>query len=99
MDEILLIDDDVELCSMLTEYMGRYGFRITAAHRGDTGLKAALEKPFALVLLDVMLPGLDGFEVLKRPVSCWPGCAPFCAERPLPRKRWKKPLCALARWN
>ncbi len=51
---------------MLTEYMGRYGFRITAVHRGDTGLKAALEKPFALVLLDVMLPGLDGFEVLKR---------------------------------
>ena len=42
MDEILLIDDDVELCSMLTEYMGRYGFRITAVHRGDTGLKAAL---------------------------------------------------------
>ena len=66
MDNLLLIDDDVELCSMLTEYMGRYGFRITAVHRGDTGLKAALEKPFALVLLDVMLPGLDGFEVLKR---------------------------------
>jgi two-component system response regulator CpxR len=65
-DEILLIDDDVELCSMLTEYMGRYGFRVSSIHRGDTGLKAALEKPFALVLLDVMLPGLDGFEVLRR---------------------------------
>jgi two-component system response regulator CpxR len=65
-EDILLIDDDVELCSMLAEYMGRYGFRVTAVHRGDTGLKAALEKPFALVLLDVMLPGLDGFEVLRR---------------------------------
>jgi two-component system response regulator CpxR len=65
-DDILLIDDDVELCSMLTEYMGKYGFRVTAVHRGDTGLKAALEKPYALVLLDVMLPGLDGFEVLRR---------------------------------
>ena len=51
---------------MLTEYMGRYGFRVTSVHRGDTGLKAALEKPFVLVLLDVMLPGLDGFEVLRR---------------------------------
>lgn len=51
---------------MLTEYMGKYGFHVTAVHRGDTGLKAALEKPFALVLLDVMLPGLDGFEVLRR---------------------------------
>jgi two-component system response regulator CpxR len=66
MDDILLIDDDVELCSMLTEYMGRFGFRITAVHRGDTGLTAALEKPFAMVLLDVMLPGMDGFEVLRR---------------------------------
>jgi two-component system response regulator CpxR len=65
-DDILLIDDDVELCSMLTEYMGRYGFRVSSVHRGDTGLKAALEKPYALVLLDVMLPGLDGFEVLRR---------------------------------
>jgi two-component system response regulator CpxR len=65
-DDILLIDDDVELCSMLTEYMGRYGFRTTVVHRGDTGLKAALEKTYALVLLDVMLPGLDGFEVLRR---------------------------------
>ena len=66
MEDILLIDDDVELCSMLTEYLERNGFRITAMHRGDTGLKAALEKPFALVLLDVMLPGSDGFEVLRR---------------------------------
>ena len=66
MDDILLIDDDVELCSMLTEYMGRYGFHVSSVHRGDTGLKAAIEKPFALVLLDVMLPGLDGFEVLRR---------------------------------
>ncbi len=65
-EEILLIDDDVELCAMLTEYLGRYGFRVRAVHRGDTGLKAALEKRCALVLLDVMLPGLDGFEVLKR---------------------------------
>lgn len=66
MDEILLIDDDVELCAMLTEYLGRYGFHVRAVHRGDTGLKAALEKSYALVLLDVMLPGLEGFEVLRR---------------------------------
>lgn len=65
-EDILLIDDDVELCSMLTDYLGRYGFNVTAVHRGDTGLKTALEKPFALILLDVMLPGIDGFEVLRR---------------------------------
>jgi two-component system response regulator CpxR len=66
LEEILLIDDDVELCAMVTEYLGRYGFRVRAAHRGDAGLKAALVKRYALVLLDVMLPGLDGFEVLRR---------------------------------
>lgn len=66
MENVLLIDDDVELCSMLTDYLGRHGFRITAVHRGDTGLKTAQGKQWALVLLDVMLPGLDGFEVLRQ---------------------------------
>lgn len=66
MDEILLIDDDVELCLMLTEYLGKNGFRVKTAHRGDTGLKTALQRSWSLVLLDVMLPGMDGFEVLKR---------------------------------
>ena len=66
MDEILLIDDDTELAAMLTEYLSRFGFRVTAVHRGDTGLEAALGRPWSLVLLDVMLPGLDGFEVLRR---------------------------------
>lgn len=66
MEEVLLIDDDVELCSMLTEYLGKNGFRVKTVHRGDTGPKAALQRPWALVLLDVMLPGMEGFEVLKR---------------------------------
>jgi DNA-binding response OmpR family regulator len=65
-EEVLLIDDDVELCSMLTEYLGKNGFRVKTAHRGDTGLKAAQQRPWSLILLDVMLPGIDGFEVLKR---------------------------------
>lgn len=66
MEDVLLIDDDVELCSMLTEYLGKNGFRVKATHRGDTGLRAAQQRPWALILLDVMLPGMDGFEVLKR---------------------------------
>jgi two-component system response regulator CpxR len=65
-DEILLIDDDIELCSMLTEYLSRFGFHVNAVHRGDAGLKAALERRYALVLLDVMLPGMEGFEVLRQ---------------------------------
>jgi len=66
MEEILLIDDDVELCSMLTEYLGKHGFRVKTAHSGDSGLKLALQRPWSMILLDVMLPGMDGFEVLKK---------------------------------
>ncbi|MFZ0340284.1 MAG: response regulator transcription factor [Terracidiphilus sp.] len=66
MEDILLIDDDVELCSMLTDYLGRYEFRVHGVHRGDEGLKTARGREWALILLDVMLPGLDGFEVLKQ---------------------------------
>ena len=51
---------------MLTEYLGKNGFRVKTAHRGDTGLRTAQQRPWALILLDVMLPGMDGFEVLKR---------------------------------
>src|ERR1039457_3268835 len=51
---------------MLADYLGRYGFHVFAVHRGDTGLKEALKQQYALILLDVMLPGVDGFEVLKR---------------------------------
>jgi two-component system response regulator CpxR len=65
-EDVLLIDDDVELCSMLTEYLGKNGFRVKTAHRGDVGLRAAQQRPWSLILLDVMLPGMDGFEVLKR---------------------------------
>ncbi len=66
MEDILLIDDDEELCEMLTEYLGRYDLRVHAIHRGDTGLEAARSRPWPMILLDVMLPGIDGFEVLTR---------------------------------
>jgi two-component system response regulator CpxR len=63
---VLLIDDDRELCAMLCDYLGRHGFQVTAEHHGETGLQRAQSGRFAIVLLDVMLPGMDGFEVLRR---------------------------------
>jgi two-component system response regulator CpxR len=66
MEPLLLIDDDVELCSMLSDYLGRHGYEVTAVHNGKTGLAKALASSYSIVLLDVMLPGLDGFEVLRR---------------------------------
>ena len=66
MEDVLLIDDDVELCSMLTEYLAKHGFRVRSVHRGDTGFAVTQQRPWTMILLDVMLPGIDGFEVLKR---------------------------------
>jgi DNA-binding response OmpR family regulator len=66
MESILLIDDDVELCSMLSDYLGRHDYQVTAIHDGKTGLAKALGGNYSIMLLDVMLPGLDGFEVLRR---------------------------------
>ncbi len=64
--DLLLIDDDVELCGLLTEFLNSQGFRVECAHSGPEGLRSALEKPHDLVILDVMLPGMDGFEVLRQ---------------------------------
>jgi len=66
MDQILIIDDDVALCELVTEYLAPLGFQIESVHRGDTGAERALAGKHSLVVLDVMLPGLNGFEVLRR---------------------------------
>ncbi|MDZ4800084.1 MAG: response regulator transcription factor [Bryobacteraceae bacterium] len=63
---ILVIDDDVELAGLLREFLQREGCETEFAHDGKTGLARATAGHFDLVVLDVMLPGLDGFEVLRR---------------------------------
>lgn len=64
--DILVIDDDVELCDLLIEYLGAEGFTVHAVHDGREGLARATSGEHALVVLDVMLPGHNGFEVLRR---------------------------------
>jgi two-component system response regulator CpxR len=63
---ILIVDDDEELSSLLTELLTREGFRVECQNDGRRGLAAALNGGFDLLVLDVMLPGLDGFEILRR---------------------------------
>lgn len=66
MDQILIIDDDVALCELVTEYLQPLGFQIRSTHRGDTGAELAITDKPDLIVLDVMLPGLNGFEVLRK---------------------------------
>jgi two-component system response regulator CpxR len=63
---LLLIDDDTELCSLLVEFLKGEGFTVECVHDGHRGLDRALHGGFSLIILDVMLPGLDGFEILRR---------------------------------
>ncbi len=66
MDRILVIDDDVELCSLVTEYLRPEGFQVDSAHDGKSGLGRAVSGDHLLVVLDVMLPGLNGLDVLRK---------------------------------
>ena len=72
-DRILVIDDDVELCSLVGEYLEPEGFQIEAVHDGNRGLDRALNGDHLLIVLDVMLPGMNGFDLAKRLVELRPG--------------------------
>ena len=61
-----MIDDDVELCQLLGDFLRCDGFEVDFAHDGERGLAVALGCPYDLLVLDVMLPLLDGFELLRR---------------------------------
>jgi DNA-binding response OmpR family regulator len=66
MKKILVIDDDVELCELVAEYLEPEGYQVEAVHAGQDGVNRALSGEHVLAVLDYMLPGLNGFEVLRR---------------------------------
>lgn len=63
---ILLIEDDARLAAMVADYLGAAGMQVSRAGSGETGLAALAREPFDAVVLDLMLPGIDGLEVCKR---------------------------------
>lgn len=65
MSKILLVDDDAELSSMLEQILTKEGYQLTLAADGEIGLRRALSGSYDLILLDVMLPGIDGFQLLQ----------------------------------
>ena len=66
MHRVLLVDDDVDLTSMLSLYISREGFDVRVVHDGEAGVSEALRGSYALVVLDIMMPRLSGIEALRR---------------------------------
>ena len=65
MDRVLIVDDDVELCRLLAERLSTEGFSLESVHDGPRGLSRALSQEHALVILDLMLPGMNGLDLLR----------------------------------
>jgi two-component system response regulator CpxR len=63
---ILVVDDDAELCELVAEYLIPEGFQVDSVYDGVQGLDRSLSGEYSLVILDVMLPGIQGFEVLRQ---------------------------------
>lgn len=66
MPRLLLADDDHEFCALLERYFSTEGFEVELAHDGEAALAAALARDFDLIVLDIMMPGVNGLEVLRR---------------------------------
>ncbi len=64
--KLLVIDDDKKLCRLLKDYLEPMGYQVESEQDGDSGLKKTIEGNFDVIILDVMLPGMDGFEVLRK---------------------------------
>ena len=63
---LLIIDDDRKLCRLISDYLLPMGYEVVAAHTGPEGVALAAREPWHAIVLDLMLPGMDGFEVLKK---------------------------------
>jgi DNA-binding response OmpR family regulator len=64
--DILVIDDDAELCRLVSRFLGAEGYSVQTVHTAGLGVERALSGRYGLIVLDVMLPEMDGFEVLRR---------------------------------
>src|ERR1700722_4035543 len=66
MEHVLVVDDDIELCSLVQEFLTAEGFSLKAVHDGEQGLQQALTGEYSLVVLDVTLPRINGYDVRRR---------------------------------
>ena len=72
MSPVLLIDDDVELVGLFADYLRREGFPVGYAHDGEAGARAALSGDYAIAVLDVLMPGMNGVEMVEKAREIYP---------------------------
>ena len=65
-ERLLIVDDDIKFCRLISDYLSRYGYEVTLVHDGLSALQVALSSSWDAIVLDVMLPGLEGYGVLKK---------------------------------
>ena len=65
MKKILIIEDDNNIASLERDYLEVAGYEVSVENNGNSGLKSAVKEDYDLIILDIMLPGMDGFEVCK----------------------------------
>ncbi len=63
---VLIVDDDLDFCALVAEFLSDFGYQVSAAHTGPQGVEMAATRDWHAIILDVMMPGFDGFEVLRR---------------------------------
>jgi len=63
---VLVVDDDIKLCQLIRDYLEPLGYEVSMAHNGPAGVDLAVREPFSALILDVMLPGFDGFQALRK---------------------------------
>ena len=66
MNRLLVVDDDSELCLLVTKYLEMEGFQVDTVNESEQGIRQALSGEYALIILDIMLPGINGFDVLRQ---------------------------------
>lgn len=71
MSRILIVEDEESIAELEKDYLELSGFEVEIENDGEAGLKRALADDFDLFILDLMLPGVDGFEICRRRAECW----------------------------
>lgn len=66
MRRMLIVDDEPDICECLTDFFSARGFAVTVVFSGEEALERLMQGPLDVLLLDIMLPGISGLEVLKR---------------------------------